>query len=119
MKTLRLTVSLLALAAAAPLSAHEAHGCVDDSCSMLMLFDGEAAGGSAAAMTIEAPKSMLLQILAAWPEPGPPAWITALPIWSRKARARSNACGSPPTMKVSVPPSAAAIPPETGASTIL
>ena len=56
MKTLRLTVSLLALAAAAPLSAHEAHDCLDDSCSMLTLFAGEAAGGSATAMTIEAPR---------------------------------------------------------------
>ena len=61
---------------------------------------------------------MLLQILAAWPAPAPPAWITALPICSSKGRARSNASSLPPTMKVSVPASAAAMPPETGASTI-
>ena len=30
-----------------------------------------------------APSSMLLQIFAAWPEPGAPAWITALPMSSR------------------------------------
>src|SRR5688572_29257844 len=34
-----------------------------------------------------APRIMLLQILAAWPAPGPPAWITALPIFSRYSRA--------------------------------
>ena len=66
-----------------------------------------------------APSSMLLQILAAWPAPASPAWITALPIWSRKALARSKPSSLPPTMKVSVPPSAAAIPPDTGASTIV
>jgi len=56
MKTLRLTVSLIALAAAAPLSAHEAHACVDDQCSMLALFNAEAASGGGAAMSIEAPR---------------------------------------------------------------
>ena len=68
--------------------------------------------------TIDAPSSMLLQILAAWPAPGAPAWITALPICSRNGRARSNASSVPPTMKVRLPASAAAMPPETGASTI-
>ena len=62
---------------------------------------------------------MLLQIFAAWPAPASPAWITALPICSRKGLARSKPSSDPPTMKVSVPPSAAAIPPETGASTIV
>ena len=65
-----------------------------------------------------APSSMLLQILAAWPLPGPPAWITALPMAARIGWALAKAASVPPTMKVSVPPLAAAMPPETGASTI-
>ena len=64
-----------------------------------------------------APRIMLLQIFAAWPAPSSPAWITALAIGSRNGRARSNASSVPPTMKVRVPAAAAAIPPETGAST--
>jgi hypothetical protein len=40
---------------------------------------------------IDAPSSMLLLILAAWPAPGPPAWITALAHLDEKRRARSNA----------------------------
>ena len=59
---------------------------------------------------------MLLQILAASPAPDCPAWITALPIADRIGSARSKASSEPPTMKVSVPPLAAAIPPLTGAS---
>ena len=62
---------------------------------------------------------MLLQILAAWPAPASPAWITALPILSSSTLARANPSSDPPTMKVRVPPSAAAIPPDTGASTIV
>ena len=46
-----------------------------------------------------------------------PAWITALAIGSRNGRARSNCSSVPPTMKVRVPAAAAAMPPETGAST--
>ena len=68
--------------------------------------------------TMVAPSSMLLQILAAWPLPAPPAWMTALPMAERMGLARSKAASAPPTMKVSVPPLAAAMPPETGASTM-
>src|SRR3546814_2130144 len=60
---------------------------------------------------------MLLQIFAACPAPLAPAWITALPISARNGSARSNASPLPPTMKVRLPAFAAAIPPETGAST--
>ena len=60
---------------------------------------------------------MLLQIFAAWPEPSWPAWITAFAIGSRNGFARSNCSSVPPTIRASVPAAAAAIPPETGAST--
>ena len=46
---------------------------------------------------------MLLQIFAAWPAPGPPAWKMFLPIACRIGRPRANAASVPPTMKVSVP----------------
>ena len=39
-----------------------------------------------------------------------------LPIFSSTGLARSNAAASPPTMKLSVPAAAPAVPPETGAS---
>src|SRR3546814_2061149 len=68
--------------------------------------------------TIVAPSSMLLQIFAACPLPASPAWMTVLPMADKIGLARSNALSVPPTMKVNVPPAAAAIPPETGASTI-
>ena len=67
--------------------------------------------------TMVAPRIMLLQIFAAWPAPSSPAWITALAIGSRNGRARSNCSSVPPTMKARVPAAAAAMPPETGAST--
>ncbi len=60
---------------------------------------------------------MLLQIFAAWPEPSCPAWMTAFAIGSRNGFARSNCSLVPPTIRARVPAAAAAIPPETGAST--
>src|SRR5882724_4190946 len=67
---------------------------------------------------MEMPRIRLLQIFAACPLPGPPAWITALPIFSRMGRAAAKAVPLPPTMKVSVAASAPATPPDTGASSI-
>src|SRR3954453_12009388 len=64
-----------------------------------------------------APRIMLLQIFAAWPAPSAPAWITALAIGSRIGLARSNCSLVPPTIRARVPAAAAAMPPETGAST--
>ncbi len=61
---------------------------------------------------------MLLHSLAACPAPLAPAWITVLPIAASTGCARAKASSLPPTMKVSVPADAAAIPPETGASTM-
>lgn len=61
---------------------------------------------------------MLLHILAAWPLPGPPAWIAVLPMQARIGWARANAASLPPAMKVSVAPCAPPVPPETGASSI-
>ena len=60
----------------------------------------------------------MLQILAAWPLPAPPAWTIVLPIARSTGSAAANAAASPPTMKVSVAASAPATPPETGASSI-
>ena len=51
---------------------------------------------------------MLLQILAAWPLPAPPACTMVLPIPARIGCARANARSLPPTMKVSVPACGAA-----------
>ena len=48
-KSLALAASLIALAAAAPTRAHERHDCLDESCTMMSLFEGLAqaqAGGS-------------------------------------------------------------------------
>jgi hypothetical protein len=67
---------------------------------------------------IEMPSSMLLQILAAWPLPLPPAWTMVLPIFSSRAFAAAKAPSLPPTMKVSVPAVAPPTPPDTGASII-
>ena len=61
---------------------------------------------------------MLLQILAAWPLPAPPAWTMVLPMVSRIGLARSKAASLPPTMKVSVPACAPPTPPDTGASSM-
>src|ERR1035438_7993062 len=65
---------------------------------------------------IEMASNMLLQILATWPVPASPQCTMFLPMWARMGRIRSNRAGSAPTMKVSVPPSAPPVPPETGAS---
>ncbi len=86
-------------------------------CGSSPSFSASTNASQVAAMV--APSSMLLQIFAAWPAPASPAWITALPICSRNGRARSNPPAVPPTMKVNVPASAAAIPPDTGASTMV
>ena len=51
MKSLRLTVSLLALAAAAPVLANDDHECVDEQCTMLSLFAQPAQSGAASAST--------------------------------------------------------------------
>ncbi len=59
---------------------------------------------------------MLLQILAVWPAPTLPAWKMLAPMMSNSGRARSSAASLPPTMNVSVPAAAPAVPPETGAS---
>ena len=67
---------------------------------------------------MEMPSSMLLAIFATCPFPLPPAWKMFLPIASRIGLAFAKASSGPPAMKVSVPASAAAVPPETGASTI-
>ena len=61
---------------------------------------------------------MLLQIFTACPAPGPPAWKMFLPIASSTDLPRAKASSVPPTMKVSVPFCAPAVPPETGASSI-
>ena len=51
MKSLRLTVSALALAIAAPALASDDHQCIDDACTMLSLFDQPAVSGGAPAST--------------------------------------------------------------------
>jgi putative endopeptidase len=56
-KTLAFAASLIALAAASPALAHEAHACIDDSCNLVSLFDGATAdqqGG--AGQGVEAPR---------------------------------------------------------------
>ena len=69
--------------------------------------------------TIVAPSSMLLQILAAWPAPRRAGVDHRLAhVLEERLGARRTPASVPPTMKVSVPASAAAMPPETGASTI-
>ena len=62
------------------------------------------------------PSSMLLQILAACPAPWSPARIVMRLIGSSAASTRAKSPSSQPTMKASVPASAAAVPPDTGAS---
>ena len=49
---------------------------------------------------MEMPKSMLLQILAAWPVPTPPQWTTFLPMFPRISLALSKLEALPPTIKV-------------------
>ncbi len=62
---------------------------------------------------------MLLQIFAAWPAPGAAGVDHRLAHrLEDRLRAFERRRPMPPTMKVSVPASAAAMPPETGASTI-
>uniref|UniRef100_A0A6B0ULM0 Putative secreted protein n=1 Tax=Ixodes ricinus TaxID=34613 RepID=A0A6B0ULM0_IXORI len=65
---------------------------------------------------IEMASIMLLQILAAWPQPTPPQCITFLPMQSRISFAAWASASFPPTMNVSVPALAAFTPPDTGAS---
>jgi hypothetical protein len=65
---------------------------------------------------IEMPSSMLLQIFAACPVPLSPARMMAFAIGFSAASISGKSCSRQPTMKVSVPPVAAAVPPETGAS---
>ncbi len=55
-------------------------------------------------------------IFVSWPEPASPISVTARPYESITGRARSNAGLSPPHITVSLPFSAPACPPETGAS---
>ena len=50
-KTLLSVATLLALAAAAPLAAHEDRACLDDACTLQSLFAESDAGGAAAAGT--------------------------------------------------------------------
>src|SRR3546814_21155784 len=64
--------------------------------------------------TIEAPRSMLLQIFAPCPAPASPAWITALPILARLGWLRAKPSQVPPPMQVRVPAMAAALPPQHG-----
>jgi putative endopeptidase len=45
-KSLALAVSVFALAAAAPVAAHEQHSCVDDACTMVSLIDQAPPGGA-------------------------------------------------------------------------
>jgi putative endopeptidase len=51
MKRLRLTVSLLALATAAPVLASDDHACIDEQCTMLSLFSQPAQSGAGATST--------------------------------------------------------------------
>jgi putative endopeptidase len=53
-KSLALAASLLALAAAQPAAAHDAHDCADDSCSMLSLFDVQEQGAGGGSGGVEA-----------------------------------------------------------------
>jgi putative endopeptidase len=48
-KSLAVAASLLALAAAAPAAAHERHDCLDESCTLVSLFDSDQQAGSASA----------------------------------------------------------------------
>ena len=60
----------------------------------------------------------MLQIFAAEPDPGPPAWKMFFPIASRIGLARVNALSEPPAMKVRLPASAPTTPPDMGLSSI-
>ncbi len=53
-KTLLSAATLLALAAAAPLAAHEDHACLDDGCTLQSLFAEPEAAGAASGSTIAA-----------------------------------------------------------------
>ena len=53
-KTLLSAATLLALAAAAPLAAHEDRACLDDGCTLQSLFAESDTGGAAAGATIPA-----------------------------------------------------------------
>ena len=60
---------------------------------------------------------MLLTSFAAIPAPASPQAMTLPAIGSTISAARATSSGAPPSMKVSVPASAPAVPPEIGAST--
>ena len=66
--------------------------------------------------TVATPAIRLLQSLATSPAPTAPMWTTWPPMAPRTGRAASRSSASPPTMMASVPSSAPATPPETGAS---
>src|SRR5438045_2810894 len=68
---------------------------------------------------IEAPRIILLQILAVCPLPDGPAWTIVRPIACRIGSPRANAPASPPTIKVRLPASAPMTPPETGPASLL
>ncbi len=56
MRSLHLSVSLLALAAATPALADRDHECIDAQCTMLSLFAQAPASGAASSQSIEAPR---------------------------------------------------------------
>ena len=58
----------------------------------------------------------LLQSLTTWPIPGPPTCTTRPAKASRAGSVSASTAASPPTMRVSVPFCAPAVPPESGAS---
>ena len=66
--------------------------------------------------TVATPAIRLLQSFATSPAPTAPTWTMCLPMAPRTGRASSRSPASPPTMMASVPSSAPATPPETGAS---
>ena len=65
------------------------------------------------------PRIMLLQIFAACPAPASPQCTAFCPMMSKRGLAVAKACVDPPAIKVSVPPDAPPIPPDTGASTAI
>jgi hypothetical protein len=65
---------------------------------------------ASAVPTILIANNMLLQILAAWPDPTGPQYTMFLPTCSSIALALGNCSSGPPTMKVKVPALAAITP---------
>ena len=62
------------------------------------------------------PLRKLLSTLVTWPAPLPPMWCTWALNVSSAGRTAASAAASPPTIRVSVPLSAAAAPPDIPAS---